>query len=165
MPDHLRSTYSIKDIAHVFGSEDGFLLQNGAITGSVNGGYIRTVVLPKSSDTPTVQFKAFLHGIIETVDMKVDIISMHSTVGQNLDLDLEYTVVGSGDNFDTKAQEAVLNETPTTPDVAFDRFVVSFTIPQENISEDSALEMRLTRNVGAETGDYEIWGVIIYQVI
>ena len=142
-----------------------WLLLNGAFADTLNGGRISTSNLPQASQGPAIQFKVDLYDMRTGRPLMIAVMCGHSTVSQGLDIDLEYVVVNTGENYNTKALEAVLNLTPTTPNVAYQRFIMLFTVPAAGLVTGGSFEGRIIRNVGAETGDLHIWQIRAYQVV
>lgn len=141
-----------------------WLMFNGAINGTLNGGCISTSRLLKVSANPGVQFKVDLNKLSTNTDLLIQLICAHSTVGQTLDLDLEPLNIGITENFNTKAVGVSINATPTTPAVAYDWFAANFTIPIATLSAGGSFEGRIVRdNTGADTGDLDIWGIRAFQ--
>jgi len=141
-----------------------WLLLNGAFADTLNGGRISTSNLPVIAQAPAIQFKVDLFDLKITSNLLIAVICGHSTINQDLDIDFEYVVVNPGENFNTKAMEAVLNLTPTTPNIAYNRFVMLFTVPVDQLVANGSFEGRIIRNIGGETGDLHIWQIRAYQV-
>lgn len=141
-----------------------WLVFNGATADTLAGGRVTPTKLPKTSTDPGIQFKADERYFITGVDMVVILICGHSTLTQTLDMDLNYTQIGSGLNLNTQPGEAPLNETPVTPGVAYDHFLITFTIPGAAVVAERGFEFAISRDTaGADTGDLEIWGALAYQ--
>lgn len=142
-----------------------WLLFNGALADTLNGGKITTTRLPVGSTDPGHQFKVDLKGIDPAVDLIIQIIYSHSTINETLDLDLNYVAVNQGENFNTKVAGAALNATPTTPGTAYERHSYIFVIPNADLEEDGSLECQHSRDTaGVDLGDTHIWEVRAYQV-
>jgi len=142
-----------------------WLLFNGAVASTLNGGEISTSKLPKVSVDPGIQFKVALNNLIASHDLIIELTFGHSTLTQTLDLDLNYVSVGAAENLDTKASAPVLNITPVTPGTAYQKSIEIFTVPHAQISDAAAVEFRLSRDTaGADTGDLEIWNIRAYQI-
>lgn len=144
-----------------------WLLLNGAAADTLNGGNISTTNLPVASQVPAIQFKVDLYELVNDVNLLIAVMGGHSTINQTLDLDLDHAVVNPGENYNTKAGGATVNSAPVSPAVAYERFAgdIIYSIPHADLEAGGSLECRLTRNVGAETGDFHIWQIRAYQVL
>jgi len=143
-----------------------WIMFNGAVADTLNGGKITTSRLPVGSVDPGIQFKDDMKHYSSNRNVTVEIIAAHSTTTQTLDIDLNYVTVNPAENFNTKAAGAVLNATPVTPGTAYQRFTFTFTVPLADILEDGSIEFRMSRDTGgADTGDLHIWAVRVYQVM
>lgn len=151
-------------LSQTFRPEFDWLMFNGAVNDTLNGGKITTTKLPKTATDPGVQFKVDNRFYITGKDMFIQVLCGHSTIFQNLDIDLNYVRTGVGLNLNTQPGAAPLNETPATPGVAYNGFVITFTVPGADVVQGGGIEFQLSRDTsGADTGDLHIWEIRAYQ--
>jgi len=138
-------------------------LLNGAYTKFLNSGALPCVVLEEVSTLPSIVLDLALIDVNPNTDITVKVICGHEDTSETLDVDCIYRIINEGDNLDTKAN-ATLNETPTTPGTAYERFDIDYTIPSTAFDANSCLNIVIQRdNSGADTGDLYVYQLWVYQ--
>ena len=140
-----------------------WLLFNGGVASSLNGGRITTTRLPVQSTDPGIQFKVDTKDYQPAKSMIIGVVAAHSIPGEVLDFDLNYVSVGIGENFNTEAPSVVVNATPVAPAIAYDAFIFYFLIPAADVESSGYMEFQMSRDTAGGVGDTHIWEIRAYQ--